>query len=252
MSDQNASESRSDLSNEIADGKPCLRVLALDGGGILGAFTAGVLDGLMERASQEEAARAKAESRNPVPVNLLDRVDLIAGTSTGGIIAIALAFGASTSDICGFYETHGPSIFPRDPWKIRSLRSILRYRYDPLPLKKAIQSVIADRPFDEAGCGVIVPATDVGYRQHSFVQDRSPFEVVPFHASRRCRGRGTCNFSRSHIFPRPQDRRGRQLRGRRSVGELSCQYRFDRGCSLPELRHLEHTHAQHQHDQRGL
>jgi patatin-like phospholipase/acyl hydrolase len=136
-------------------------VLALDGGGILGAFTAGVLDGLMERAREDEVARARLEGRAPVEINLLDRVDLVAGTSTGGIIALAVAFGASTSEICGFYETHGPSIFPRDPWKIRSMRSILRYRYNPLPLRRAIESVIENKPLSEAGCGVVIPATDV-------------------------------------------------------------------------------------------
>jgi hypothetical protein len=35
---------------EFQAGRGTLRILALDGGGILGAFTAGVLDGLLERA----------------------------------------------------------------------------------------------------------------------------------------------------------------------------------------------------------
>jgi uncharacterized protein len=37
--------------------------------------------------------------------------DLIAGTSTGGIIAIGLALGLSAKDILKLYERQGPAIF---------------------------------------------------------------------------------------------------------------------------------------------
>jgi hypothetical protein len=43
--------------------RPPLRVLCLDGGGILGAFTAGVLSGLMDRAQTDEERAAQAEGR---------------------------------------------------------------------------------------------------------------------------------------------------------------------------------------------
>jgi patatin-like phospholipase/acyl hydrolase len=53
------------------------RILSLDGGGIKGAFTASVL------ATLEEITQKR----------FVDHVDLITGTSTGGIIAIGLGRG---------------------------------------------------------------------------------------------------------------------------------------------------------------
>lgn len=72
------------------------RILALDGGGIKGAFTASVL------ATWEEQTGLK----------IVDHFDLIAGTSTGGILAIGLGIGLSAKEILGFYKERGPTIFP--------------------------------------------------------------------------------------------------------------------------------------------
>ena len=44
---------------------------------------------------------------------VVDHFDLITGTSTGGIIAIALAMGATAEEIARFDETGGPTIFPK-------------------------------------------------------------------------------------------------------------------------------------------
>jgi hypothetical protein len=41
----------------------------------------------------------------------VEHFDLITGTSTGGIITIGLAIGATAEDICRFYETEGATIF---------------------------------------------------------------------------------------------------------------------------------------------
>jgi patatin-like phospholipase/acyl hydrolase len=81
------------------DAKP-FRILSLDGGGIRGAFTAGFL--------------ACIEERTGHPVGR--HFDLIAGTSTGGIIAAALAFGEPARRVEDFYLNHGPLIFRR-PWQ---------------------------------------------------------------------------------------------------------------------------------------
>jgi Patatin-like phospholipase len=72
------------------------RILSLDGGGIKGVFTASVL------ASIEADTKLK----------IADHFDLIAGTSTGGILAIGLAMGLSAEELLGFYRERGPKIFP--------------------------------------------------------------------------------------------------------------------------------------------
>lgn len=73
------------------------QVLSLDGGGIRGAFTAAVIDEIEKRLQR--------------PVR--ECFDLIAGTSTGAIVAAGLARGESGAKIVQFYRTHGPKIFTR-------------------------------------------------------------------------------------------------------------------------------------------
>lgn len=75
---------------------PRFRILSVEGGGILGAFAAGAL-AEMERATGKR---------------VVEHFDLIAGTSTGGIIAIGLAMGLSAANIRDFYIRRGRDIFP--------------------------------------------------------------------------------------------------------------------------------------------
>ena len=82
------------------------RILSLDGGGIHGIFTLQVL---------REIERRLAEQRGG-PVVLADHFDLIAGTSTGAIIAAMLAWGASVDEIEAFYGKQAGLIFRPATW----------------------------------------------------------------------------------------------------------------------------------------
>lgn len=86
------------------------KILSLDGGGIRGIYTAELL------------RRCESVFCRSVPV--ASYFDMIAGTSTGGIIALGLGLGMPTSDIVGFYEEDGRKIFPPlpDSWLGRFLR----------------------------------------------------------------------------------------------------------------------------------
>ena len=80
--------------------QPKRRILALDGGGIKGVLAAAFLD-TVENATGKRIA---------------DHFDLVAGTSTGGIIALGLGLGMSARDIVEFYAREGPRIFDQaDP-----------------------------------------------------------------------------------------------------------------------------------------
>src|SRR6187431_1106664 len=86
------------------------RILALDGGGIRGALTLGYLKKI------ETILREKEGNPNLL---LSDYFDLIGGTSTGSIIATALAIGKSVDEIVKLYMDLGGKIFgeKRDWWK---------------------------------------------------------------------------------------------------------------------------------------
>lgn len=93
-----------DAHKTISNPKP-YRVLSIDGGGIRGLYTAIFLDTL--------AARFSGQNNGSV-YDIAKGFDLIVGTSTGAIMASALALGMSTHDIVQLYRTLGPKVF-RDP-----------------------------------------------------------------------------------------------------------------------------------------
>lgn len=82
------------------------RIVSFDGGGIRGLLTTTVLERL-------DAA---------VP-GWLDRAQLLAGNSTGGIIALGLASGLNAASLSRLYYDKGPVIFD-DSW-MDNLRDIL-------------------------------------------------------------------------------------------------------------------------------
>ena len=95
---------------------------SIDGGGIRGIFPAAILAGL-ERAHT---------SGNPIGAYF----DLIAGTSTGGILALGLGAGLSAADLLDLYVRRGGEVFPATDhlgrlgtW-LRHLRQYARYTYD--------------------------------------------------------------------------------------------------------------------------
>jgi len=79
----------------MVDSAPRFQILSLDGGGIKGLFSAAVLAAIEE----------------DLGINVVDHFDLIAGTSTGAIIALGLGLGMRPREIVQFYACEGPKIF---------------------------------------------------------------------------------------------------------------------------------------------
>src|SRR5689334_4420689 len=71
------------------------RILCLDGGGMRGVFTASFVAGLEDQLGGR----------------LADRLDLLVGTSTGGLIALGLSSGRTGRDMLDLYREHGAEIF---------------------------------------------------------------------------------------------------------------------------------------------
>jgi patatin-like phospholipase/acyl hydrolase len=130
-----------------------LRVLALSGGGFLGLYSATVL--------------AALESRIDEPLG--SRFDLIAGTSIGGILALALAFEIPMSRLVRLFAEQGPSVFsdralPAGPLGrlIDLSRSVTGPKYNGHALREALTADLGTRRLRDALHPVIVPAVDVG------------------------------------------------------------------------------------------
>jgi patatin-like phospholipase/acyl hydrolase len=94
------------------------RILALDGGGLRGILTLGFLDRI-------ETLLRKRHGDSP-GFRLCHYFDLIAGTSTGAIIAAALAKGMRVDEVVEHYMSLGRSVFERSWFR----KGVLRARYD--------------------------------------------------------------------------------------------------------------------------
>lgn len=126
---------------------PKFRVLSIDGGGIKGVFAASFL-------ASVEAATGK---------RIVDQFDLIAGTSTGGIIAIGLCLGYSAQDILGYYEEHGPAIFPHSGVAsiFASIRQMGRSKYDPVALAGSLNKFFGGRLLGESRAPLLIPSFNI-------------------------------------------------------------------------------------------
>jgi predicted acylesterase/phospholipase RssA len=91
-----------DTTSQRASSRP-FRVLSLDGGGMRGVYTATYLG---------ELAEAFARKRHVTALDIGKGFDVIAGTSTGGIVACALAAGIPLREVVSLYREHGHAIFP--------------------------------------------------------------------------------------------------------------------------------------------
>lgn len=102
------------------------KILACDGGGILGLITVEIL------AKLENDLRAVLAKPDMV---LADYFDFVCGTSTGAIIAACLAAGMSMERIRRFYVDSGQQMFDK-----ASLLHRLRYSYNDEPLAEKLRN----------------------------------------------------------------------------------------------------------------
>ncbi len=89
--------------------------------------------------------------------------DLIAGTSTGGILACALCAPdpLPASELVSLYEDEGPNIFDRSLFqRIRSAEGLLDEKYDDAALDRALERFLGHKRLSETRPDLIVPAYD--------------------------------------------------------------------------------------------
>ena len=125
------------------------RILALDGGGIKGTFTAAVL------ATWEQQTGKR----------IVDHFDLVAGTSTGGILAIGLGLGLTANQMLDFYKQRGPIIFPLTSMAGRlahGIRHFLKPKFSQKVLLRELQTAYygngASITLQNSKCRLLIPA----------------------------------------------------------------------------------------------
>lgn len=131
------------------------KVLSIDGGGIKGLYSARILQHFEEKFN----------------CHISDYFDLLCGTSTGGIIALALSLKIQAGEICKFYEEKGPLIFPKHrkislPFfgltDVGFFKQVMfRGKYKEKPLRDALQSVFAEKVIGESNNLLCIPTYSI-------------------------------------------------------------------------------------------
>ncbi len=111
------------------DGRP-KRILALDGGGLRGILSVGILQRLEDVLRERHGGAAD--------FRLCDYFDLIAGTSTGAIIAAALAKGWTVEAVRNEYFALGEAVFEKSLLR----KGFIRAKYDEAKLADALKKAL--------------------------------------------------------------------------------------------------------------
>lgn len=124
-----------------------MNILSIDGGGIKGLYSAAFLAGLENKFVKETH----------------NCFDLVAGTSTGGILALAIAARIPVKDIVEFYKEWGPRIFRT---RFNIFRNLLFSKYSNKELIKALQNIfgnirIKDIYSQDKRISICIPSIDV-------------------------------------------------------------------------------------------
>lgn len=124
------------------------RILSIDGGGIRGIFPAQILK------------RIKDE----IGIEFSRELDLIAGTSTGAIIAAGLAVDYPADKIVHLYQMKGAKIFRRnysDKFNWCNWKMLKNCKYSNLYLKKVLGDVFQDLTLSETNTRLIILSSDI-------------------------------------------------------------------------------------------
>lgn len=136
------------------------RILSIDGGGIRGIIPALVL--------------AEIERRTGKRIHQL--FDLIAGTSTGGILALGLAKPNNAGraqytarDLVQLYETEGRRIFSRSMLhQLLALGNLLDKKYPNEPIEAVLKEYFGDVWLSEALTNVLLTSYEIELREAFF------------------------------------------------------------------------------------
>ncbi|NEQ23834.1 MAG: patatin [Microcoleus sp. SIO2G3] len=146
------------------------RILSIDGGGVRGLVAAIWLTRL----------EALLQS------SLREHFDLIAGTSTGSIIACGLSMGMSAEAIVNFYLTQSREVFPGTPGRLwnrigRTLTQGLDApRYDGKGLERVLRRVFGTIPFGDLPRRTLVTSYDALNREALVLKnDRPVYNRIP-------------------------------------------------------------------------
>ncbi|KAL1552522.1 patatin-like protein 2 [Salvia divinorum] len=148
----------SSSSSPSCDGK-LITILSIDGGGIRGIIPAKILELLESELQKLDGEDAR----------IADYFDVIAGTSTGGLVTAMLTAPDASNrpiyaakDIAPFYVQHGPKIFPKRFGLLGWMAAlILGPKYDGKYLHELTRELLGQTRFYQTLTNVVIPSFDI-------------------------------------------------------------------------------------------
>ncbi len=97
-------------------------------------------------------------------MKIVEHFGMIAGTSTGSIVAAAIACNVEPEKIVSLYQKHGPEVFARKGpfWSPRVVRQALGSLYDSRLLGELLRDLFGDVKLGAVSVPLLLPATDIG------------------------------------------------------------------------------------------
>lgn len=121
--------------------KKTFKILSIDGGGIKGLYSSTILEHLEEKYS----------------CSISDHFDMLCGTSTGGLIALALSLGLPAKTVSEFYMNKGKQIFPYVPF-FNSLKQVLwGGKFSDKNLKQSLIEVFGENKIGDSKNLLCIP-----------------------------------------------------------------------------------------------
>ncbi|CAM3826253.1 hypothetical protein GCM10009865_26720 [Aeromicrobium ponti] len=117
-----------------------MKILCIDGGGIRGVFAVSILKALEDELQQPAG----------------DFFDMIAGTSTGSIIASSLTLKKDMANVLKGYESYGKKIFVKQA-KVGLFKSVYSDKY----LRRFFRKALGETALSEIQKPLLIPAVDV-------------------------------------------------------------------------------------------
>ena len=123
--------------------KKPFKILSIDGGGIKGLYSSKILEHFEEEFQ----------------CNLVDYFDMICGTSTGGILALALSLKLKASQVSSLYEEKGRLIFPVQSKAIGILKqTFFKGKYGDEELRDALETTFKSHKIGDSNCLLCIPS----------------------------------------------------------------------------------------------
>lgn len=122
------------------------KILSIDGGGIKGLYSSKVIEHLEEQFD----------------CNISEYFDMICGTSTGGILALALSLDIKASEISKLYSQKGSKIFPsQNKYWGMAKQLIFKGKYSDEELRKALEETFKEKRIRDSNCLLCIPSYSI-------------------------------------------------------------------------------------------